>query len=366
MSQSLGMRRVDVSAVTSGSAMVGAPALLNAFGNIFEHNTEAGDVTGVNGVKVVGQDHAYGVEFSGKYAIVADGDNGLTIYDTTVATPDPATGTYLIANIGDSDGAGASGKPALGRAASVKLWTDPATGNTYAVVAAGAYGISVVDMTDFLASGLASDLTIDLTDPTKSSLIKTFEPLKADDDNAFGSADGKSVDVHVIDDIAYFSYDSFGLVAYRMEDLIRPATEERPVVVPDGQDPDICATITDVTKLSAKQGGVGECRPIAVAQFKLQKLPGYEEVDGGALYMTPQYFPTKYRDATGKLITLFEPRLLFYVGYGDAGVVKIDWSDPENPTLLDIKEVIGGAVGTDLNNGRVYAAAGAGGLTVLK
>jgi hypothetical protein len=47
-------------------------------------------------------------------------------------------------------------------------------------------------------------------------------------------------------------------------------------------------------------------------------------------------------------------------------VVKIDWSDPENPTLLDIKEVIGGAVGTDLNNGRVYAAAGAGGLTVLK
>jgi hypothetical protein len=82
--------------------------------------------------------------------------------------------------------------------------------------------------------------------------------------------------------------------------------------------------------------------------------------------MTPQYFPTKYRDATGKLITLFEPRLLFYVGYGDAGVVKIDWSDPANPTLLDIKEVIGGAVGTDLNNGRVYAAAGAGGLTVLK
>jgi hypothetical protein len=365
MSQSLGMRRVDVSAVTSGSAMVGAPALLNAFGNVFEHSTEAGDVTGVDGVKVIGQDHAYGVEFAGKYAIVADGDNGMTIYDTT-ADPDPATGLYLVANIGDSDGAGASGKPALGRAASVKLWTDAATGNTYAVVAAGAYGISVVDMTDFLASGLASDLTIDLTDPTNSSLLKTFEPLKADDDNAFGSADGKSVDVHIIGDIAYISYDSFGLVAYRMEDLVRPATEERPVVVPVGQDPDICSTILDVTKLSAKQGGVGECRPIAVAQFKLQKLPGYEEVSGGALYMTPQYFPTEYRDATGTLITLSEPRLLFYVGYGDAGVVKIDWSDPENPALMDIKEVIGGAVGTDINNGRVYVPAGAGGLSVLK
>jgi hypothetical protein len=355
MSQSLGMRRVDVSAVTSGSAMVGAPALLNAFGNVFEHNTEAGDVSGVDGLKVIGQDHAYGVEFSGRFAIVADGDNGLTVYDTTA---DPATGLHLVANIGDSDDT-ASGKPWVGRAASVKLWTDPATGNTYAVVAAGAYGISVVDMTDFLASGLASDLTLD-------KLIKTFEPLKADDDNAFGSADGKSVDVHVVDDIAYFSYDSFGLVAYRMEDLIRPATEERPVVVPDGQDPDICATITDVTKLSAKQGGVGECRPIAIAQFKLQKLPGYEELDGGALYMTPQYFPTQYRDATGTLITLFQPRLLFYVGYGDAGVVKIDWSDPANPALMDIKEVIGGAVGTAINNGRVYVPAGAGGLSVLK
>ena len=64
--------------------------------------------------------------------------------------------------------------------------------------------------------------------------------------------------------------------------------------------------------------------------------------------------------------TLFKPRLLFYVAYGDAGVVKIDWSDPANPVLLDRKEVIGGAVGTAINNGRVYTAAGAGGLSVLK
>jgi len=371
MNQSLGMRRLDVSAVTSGSAMVGAPALLNAFGNIFEHNTEDGDVIGVDGTKVIGQDHAYGVEFSGKYAIVADGDNGLTIYDTTVASPDPTTGEYLVANIGDSNDT-SSGKPPLGRAASVKLWTDSATGKTYAVIAAGAYGISVVDMTDFLASGKPSDLTLD-------KLIKTFEPLKSDDDNAFGSADGKSVDVHIIDDIAYVSYDSFGLVAYRMEDLIRPATEERPAVVPAGQAPDVCSTITDVTKLSAKQGGVGECRPTAVGQFKLQKYlevkdengvvitpSPYAEMEGGALYMTPQYFPTQYRDETGKLITLFKPVLYFYVAYGDAGVVKIDWRDPANPTMVSIKEVIGGAVATAINNGRVYAAAGGGGLSVLK
>lgn len=149
--------------------------------------------------------------------------------------------------------------------------------------------------------------------------------------------------------------------------------------MPDGQAPDACEGIDDVTKLSAKQGGVGECRPTAVAQFKLQKYgeikdadgvvttpSPYADVSGGALYMTPQYFPTKYRDETGKLITLFKPVLYFYVAYGDAGVVKIDWRDPANPTMVSIKEVIGGAAATAINNGRVYAAAGAGGLSVLK
>ena len=136
--------------------MVGAPALLNAFGGIFEHNTEEGDVTGVGALKVIGQDHAYGVAFSGKYAIVADGDNGLTVYDTTA---DPATGLHLVANIGDSNDYRQWQAPSWVALPRVKLWTDSATGNTYAVVAAGAYGISVVDMTDFLASGQASDLT---------------------------------------------------------------------------------------------------------------------------------------------------------------------------------------------------------------
>jgi hypothetical protein len=364
MSQSLGMRRIDVSAVTSGNAAVGAPALLNAYGGIFEHNTEAGNV---GTVKITGQDHAYGVAFAGKYAIVADGDNGLTVYDTTA---DPATGAHVVANIGDSEGT--TGKPPLGRAATVKLWADVANQKAYAVVAAGAYGISVVDMTAFSTSGLPQDLGID-------KLIKTFEPLKADADNPFGSADGKSVDVHIVGDIAYFSYDSFGLVAYRMADLVRPATEERPLVVPEGQLPDICATITDVTKLSAKQGGVGECRPAAVGYFKLQRYEEvidaagvvvtpsiYADVEGGALYMTSQAFPTVYRDAAGQVVTLDKPRLLFYVAYGEAGVLKIDWSDVAKPSLMAIKGVIGGASATAINNGRVYVAAGSGGLTVLK
>lgn len=350
MSQSLGMRRIDVSAVTGGSAGVGSPALLNAYGGIYEHNTETGSVG-----NVTGQDHAYGVVFQGKYAIVADGDNGLTVYDTTATG---GTTASVVANIGDAEGT--SGKPPLGRAASVKLWTDSTTRKTYAVVAAGAYGISVVDMTAFLASGSQADLGLD-------KLIKTFEPLKADDDNAFGSADGKSVDVQVIGDVAYFSYDSFGLVAYRMADLIRPATEERPLVVPTGQAADACAGVTDVTKLSAKQGGVAECRPAAAGYFKLQKLAGYEDVDGGALYMTPQYFPANRLLSNGSSVyRLDQPRLLFYVAYGDAGVVKLDWSNLAAPSMMAIKGVVGGAASTAIHNGRVYVAAGAGGLTVLK
>ena len=353
MSQSLGMRRVDVSAVTSGTAAVGMPALLNAWGGIYEHNTEAGNV---GSVKITGQDHAYGVTFADKYAIVADGDNGLTVYDTTA---DPTSGAHVVANIGDAEGT--TGKPPLGRAATVKLWADVANQKAYAVIAAGAYGISVVDMTAFFTTGLPQDLGID-------KLIKTFEPLKADDDNLFGSADGKSVDVHVVGDIAYFSYDSFGLVAYRMADLVRPATEERPLVVPDGQAPDACSLVTDVTKLSAKQGGVGECRPSAVGYFKLQKLVGYETMDGGALYMTSQLFPanTPISNEAGTVYTLATPKLLFYVGYGAAGVVKLDWSDVANPAMLAIKGVVGGASATAINNGRVYVAAGSGGLSVLK
>jgi hypothetical protein len=347
MSQSLGMRRLNVSAVPG--AVVGAPVLLDAANNIFEHNTESGNI---GTVKILGQDHAYGVTFYGKYAIVADGGNGLTVYDTTAV---PGSDASVVDNIGGTT----TGKAPVGRAASVKLWKDPATNRIYAVVAAGAYGVSVVDMTRRLVNGQPLDVTKDL--------IKTFEPLKSDLDNPWGSADGKSVDVHVVGDTAYFSYDSFGLVAYRMADLILPVAEYEPAVKPDGQPVGICAT-AEVTKLSKKQGGVGECRPVAVGYFKLQKLAGYETVDGGALYMTPQLFPANspFRDATGAVITLAKPKLLFYVGYGDAGVVKLDWSNVANPSMMAIKGVVGGAGGTAINNGRVYVAAGTGGLAVLK
>jgi hypothetical protein len=153
-------------------------------------------------------------------------------------------------------------------------------------------------------------------------------------------------------------------VAYTMASLIQPVAQTVPPVVPSGQAADACASVTDVTKLSPnKKASTGfECRPTAVARYKLQTdplHPEYAGLDGGAQHMTPQFFPA--------YVPQFDKsRLLFYVAYAEAGVIKLDWSDPANPKLMALKEVIGGASATAINNGRVYVAAGAGGLTVLK
>jgi hypothetical protein len=346
MSQSLGMRRVDIAGVAT--AAVGAPRLLSlTASDIFEHSTDLYTVdkkiTAVNS-----QDHAYGVAFTGNYAVVADGGNGLTVYDVT-ANPALGTSAHLVANIGGTE----TGRPPLGRTAALKLWTDPATQRKYAIVAAGSYGVSVVEMTDLLDKGLKPGM----------KLIKTFEPKKYDEDKV-GSADGKSVDVHVVGDYAYFSYDSFGLVAYKLADLVQPVVAFQPVGQPAGA----CADVVDVTALSAKQGRTVDCRPESVGRFKLQLQAGYETVDGGALYMTSQHFPanTLIRNAAGTVYTLPTPRVLFYVAYGDAGVVKLDWSDPANPKLMAIKDTMGSAASTAIANGRVYVADGTGGLVVFK
>ena len=54
------------------------------------------------------------------------------------------------------------------------------------------------------------------------------------------------------------------------------------------------------------------------------------------------------------------------MGYGESGVVKLDWTDVAKPSIVAIKGVVGGAAATAIHNGRVYVAAGAGGLSVLK
>jgi len=66
--------------------------------------------------------------------------------------------SFVVDNIGGTQ----TGKAPVGRAASVKLWTNPATNRIYAVVAAGAYGVSVVDMTARLVNGQLLNQTRDL------------------------------------------------------------------------------------------------------------------------------------------------------------------------------------------------------------
>jgi hypothetical protein len=348
LSQSLGMRRVDVSAVAA--AQPGTPALLNlARTDIYEHSTEtSGNVGGLNS-----QDHAYGATFYGKYALVADGGNGLTVYDTTVPA-DPVTGAHVVANIGGTE----TGKPPLGRSSSVKLWTNAATGKIYAVVAAGPYGISVVDMTGLLVNGVKPGMT----------LLKTFEPIKLEEEEGelkVGSADGKSVDVQIVGDHAFVSYDSFGLVSYKMADLILPLAEYQPPGLPAGA----CIGV-EPTEVFNKQTQL-DCRPVAVSRYKLQADPLHPEyalVDGGAQFMTAQVFPANewLRNAAGDVYRLETARVLFYIAYAQGGVIKLDWSDPANPVLMQRQDTAGKALGTTIANGRVYVADSTGGLVVFK
>ncbi len=309
-SASLGLRRVDVSGVENGAGQVGNPLLLPlALTDCFEHNAEWGTVK-----ELQYQDHAYDVAIRGNYAFVADGSNGLTVYDITRDSTDPESG-FMTANIGAG-----SQKPPLGTASGIDLWDDPDSGRSYAVIACGPRGVGVVDITDV----------------NNMEIVKVFEPIKYEDDKV-GAADGQATDVKVVGDQAYFSYDSFGVVCYSMADL----TE----ALPDGVSP------TEVWKKSLTGQLQYDYRPVAVSRFKLQEVSGYEDWAGGAFKMD---------------YTLVNGRLFFYVAFAEAGVVKIDWTDPANPVLREVAGTVGECTDVAISNGRLYAADHSGGLIFFK
>ncbi|OGW28976.1 MAG: hypothetical protein A2X56_04465 [Nitrospirae bacterium GWC2_57_13] len=309
MCVSNGMRGVPIADVEAGLGQAGAPLLLKLIRtDLFEHNS---DFT----VKALPyQDRAYDVEFRGNYAFVADGSNGITIYDTTKDPSDKTSG-FFVANIGTN-----LGEPLLGTASGIELWTDPATAKVYAVVAAGPYGVGVVDVTD----------------TANMRIVKVFEPIKIEDGDV-GVADGQAIDVEVIGDKAYFSYDSFGVVCYSMAGLIAP--------LPDDADP------TNIFLKNLSGTVVYDYRPVALGRFKLQLVPGYEDVDGGAVKMD---------------YTVQNGRLNLYAAFGEAGVLKIDFTDAANPLLLERKDTAAEAVDVVISNGRLYVADGSGGLVFFK
>ncbi|MGD9297845.1 MAG: hypothetical protein PVG47_10650, partial [Chromatiales bacterium] len=158
-------------------------------------------------------------------------------------------------------------------------------------------------------------------------------------------ADGRSVDVQIVDDHAFFTYDSFGVVSYAIADLIEP--------VPAGVEP------TDLWRKTPDTNDDGlpdDYRPVAVYRFKLQDpaLGGLAELEGwggGALGMTS---------------LRVEDQVFFYIGYGSAGVVKLDWTDPSAPVVLQHTNTVGEAMDVTVINGRIYVADNMGGIALLK
>ncbi len=305
-----GMRRVPISDVEAGLGQVGAPVLLKLYmDDSYEHNADWGVVKAFNY-----QDQAYDVEFVGNYAYVADGTNGLTIYDITKSSIKASSG-FFVGNIGYN-----VGSPLLGTASGIELWTDPATGKRYAVLASGPYGVGVVDVTDI----------------NNMQIVKVFEPIKYENGD-LGSADGQAIDVEVIGDRAYFAYDSFGLICYSMSDLVAP--------VPDGVSP------TELFKKELDGTVTYDYRPECVGNFKLSEVPGYEDVDGGAVKMT-------YTELGGKLN--------IYAAFGHYGVVKIDYTDSTAPQLVEAHPTASECVDVEIANGRLYVADHGGGMVLYK
>jgi hypothetical protein len=265
------------------------------------------------------QDHAYSAALAGPLAFTADGSNGLTVYDLSKDPTDTTNSNgFVVANIGGDT----NSQPDLGRVSGVALWDDTSTGTSYAFVAAGSRGIAVVDVSNVQDNNM--------------SVIKIFEPIKMEGDKV-GKADGKSVAVKIVGDHVFFTYDSFGVVAYSIADLIEP-------LIP-GTDPQ------DIWE----KNGVDQ-RPEATARFKLQDTSFFGSADlegwGGG--------------AAGMDVVSVNGRNFFYIAYGDAGVIKIDWTDPATPVLMEHANTVGYASDVVVINGRVYAADSGGGLALLK
>ena len=112
----------------------------------------------------------------------------------------------------------------------------------------------------------------------------------------------------------------------------------------------------DPTSIWSKDVDAVDQRPIAKARFKLQDetLFGSAELaewSGGA---------------SGMDVVTVNGKNLFYVAYGDAGLIKIDWTDPAKPILMEHSNTVGAAADVSVINGRAYVADGAGGLVLFK
>ena len=310
-SSSIGLRRVDISQVEAGLGAIGAPLLLPLkSSDLFEHNGTWGNIKTLQY-----QDHSYDVEIKGNFAFTADGINGLTVYDIT-KDPSVLNSGFYVGNIGSL----IDEKPPLGTASGISLWTNPADGKSYAFVACGPRGVGVVD----------------ITSPSRMKIVKVFEPIKLEEGKV-GAADGQAVDVKVVGNYAYFTYDSFGVVCYSLSDLVAAL----PVGVPPSK-----VWLKDTVGTL-----IYDYRPVAASRFKLQYVPGYEAWSGGAVKMAH---------------TLVNGKLVFYIAFAEAGVLKIDWTNPTAPVLVGIAPTVGECTDVTISNGRLFVADSSAGMVFFK
>ncbi len=314
-SLSAGLRRVNVNNLGTD----GAPELLYPTdGDIFEHSIEENKLGGIDF-----EDRVYDVAVRGNLAFTADGLSGVTVYDLN-AIPDGNNSDIIVANIKGT------GEDRINNATGIALSGD------YAFVAGGSTGITVID----------------ISNTSNLSIVKTFQPIKWEDleeTPKAHNADGVAVDVKIMGEYVFFTYDSFGVLAYRISDLIDP-TYDNPL-----------------TKLTDDN----DDRPNAVGYFKIQNAATYTNNVG-----------TDFSDWGGgaagiEAISATNGKKIIYVAYGDAGVVKLDWTNlwtspaPTGyetimPVLEDHANTAGKATDVVVWNGRVYVADGAGGLVLLK
>ena len=220
--------------------------------------------------------------------------------------------------LSDGRGGGSDGSAAQPVACGVALWTN--AGKTYAFVAENKAGIAVIDVTN----------------PAAPAYVKVFPPFEEQEEGQIGAAEGTGLAVKVMGDYVMLGYGTFGVVVYRISDLIAP--------VPEGVDP---LNIWD------RMNGTFDYRPKAVSEFRIEEIPGYEyveQLDGSA---------------QGLAIEQAGGRTAIWVAYG-VGLARVEYTDPQKPVLLQWIDMTGTVLSVHHADGRVYVASSRGGLWILK
>jgi hypothetical protein len=297
-SLSAGLRRVNVNVMGTE----GAPELLYPTdGDIYEHSIEENKLGGIDF-----EDRVYDVAVRENLAYTADGLSGVTVYNLN-EIPDGNNSNIIVANIKGT------GDDRINNATGIALW------NNYAFVAGGSTGITVIN----------------ISDPSNLSILRTFQPIKWEDANAH-NADGVAISVKVVGNYAFFTYDSFGVLAYNISDLTNPADHPGTEMGRDGR----------------------------------YDAAGYLKLQDASTYTNDLIAGTDFSDwgggASGIDAVTVGGKTYIYVAYGDAGVIKIDWSDAANPILVEHANTSGSASDVSVWNGRVYVADGDGGLVLVK